>query len=459
MSESLQPLLPFAASLAAGLLIGIALDRSRPGQGHIRSAALMALLGAVCGFLGESGSSGAPVVAGFLVVGALLALGQGAARLTALEPGAGHRVVLLIAYAIGAGTWGGHADAAMLAAVFVAALLHVSEGARRWFVASTRGEMLGVLQFALFAMVGLPLLPDVGYGSHEVLDPLDIGLVTVLVGAAGLAAHRAWPRVRSRGGWVAATWVGGLAGALGMTLAHARAVRAQVRGIEAVGSPESTHRARHEPVLAIAENLAQSAGSLRLLVIALLLAPDWAGLLLFFLGAQALAQGLLAAWQVRALRRVARGPDVQPGQAAAPASAVVPPLGYPERPPDPATASRLFFFAAGYTVLLQLGALLVDPIGSVGMALFGGLAALVSPEQSVLVIMRLSAMEEGDPTQAIAGLASALALALLVRVCIALRLGGRHYARCLMPHWLASATALALAVALSLEWVTVGSTG
>ena len=444
MSDNLQPFLPFAASLVGGLLMGIALDRLRPGQGHIRSAVLMALLGALCGFLAESGGSSAPVVAGFLVVGVLLALGQGIGRMPQIDPGAGNLVVLLICYAIGAGAWGGHADAAMMAALLVAVVLHVSEGARRWFAAGTRTEVLGALQFGLVALIGLPLLPDAGYGAHDVIDPFDIGLVTVLVGAAGLAAHRFWPRAQARGGWVGATLVGGVVGPLGMTIAHARAAGRQ---------PELAR------FMAVAESLAQSAGSLRLLAVALLIAPDWASIVLLFLGLQALAQGLVAGWQVRSSRWDA-APSVGAASPLPEASAhALRLLACPGRPPDPATASRLLFFAAGYTVLLQLGATLVDWAGSVGMALFGGAAALFSPEQSVLVIMRLSAMEEGDLTQAITGLASALALGLLARGGLALRLGGPHYARCLLAHGLASGIALGLAVALSLWLMTVGRAG
>ncbi len=425
MNADLQSLLPFAASVTGGLLIGIALERSQPGRGWLRTAALVAMLGALCGFLTESAGSSGPVVAGLVTVGALLALGQGVGRMPQTDPGGSALVAILLAYAIGVAVWSGHAEVAMLAALIVAALVQFGQVGRRRSGEVGHAEALGALQFVLLALVGLPLLPDAGYGSHEVLEPFHIGLMTVLIAGARLVAHRLTGLATVRGGWALNACVRGMAGPLYVAIEYGRT---------AARDPARANS------MAVADSLAQAGACLLTVVIVLLAAPQWTTIVLLFVGLQGLALAALGGWQCRSTR----------GQALAVACAQV---------PDPVTLGRLLVLAASYAILLQAAAVFVEPAGWSGTALFGGIAGFVNRDQSLLALTHLASPEEGDVLLLVVGVGSAVGGSLVMRAALAIWLGGRRYARCLLPQWLVCIVALGVASALAAVLGMAGPAG
>lgn len=204
-----QQIEPFLVALAIGLLLGLERERShaRKLPAGSRSFALLSLAGAVA-----AGFSQWAVVAGFLAVGALIALAY--LRTSAEDPGTTTATAALVAYLLGALAYSRPALAVGLAVV-VAGLL-VSKNRIHRFARDimTEVELEDAIKFLVVAFVILPLLPDRGLGPYGILNPEKVWLLVVLltgigwvgyIGVRALGPERGLLITGIAGGFVSAT--------------------------------------------------------------------------------------------------------------------------------------------------------------------------------------------------------------------------------------------------------------
>lgn len=204
-----QQIEPFLVALAIGLLLGLERERShaRKLPAGSRSFALLSLAGAVA-----AGFSQWAVVAGFLAVGALIALAY--LRTSAEDPGTTTATAALVAYLLGALAYSRPALAVGLAVV-VAGLL-VSKNRIHRFARDimTEVELEDAIKFLVVAFVILPLLPDRGLGPYGILNPGKVWLLVVLltgigwvgyIGVRALGPERGLLITGIAGGFVSAT--------------------------------------------------------------------------------------------------------------------------------------------------------------------------------------------------------------------------------------------------------------
>ena len=204
-----QQIEPFLVALAIGLLLGMERERShaRKLPAGSRSFALLSLAGAVA-----AGFSQWAVVAGFLAVGALIALAY--LRTSAEDPGTTTATAALVAYLLGALAYSRPALAVGLAVV-VAGLL-VSKNRIHRFARDimTEVELEDAIKFLVVAFVILPLLPDRGLGPYGILNPEKVWLLVVLltgigwvgyIGVRALGPERGLLITGIAGGFVSAT--------------------------------------------------------------------------------------------------------------------------------------------------------------------------------------------------------------------------------------------------------------
>lgn len=366
-------LLPWAAALGAGLLIGMERERSQPPESPagLRSFVLAALTGATAAILGPLAL--ATVVAAF----ALLAL-SGYLQTRKADPGLTTEFALLLTVLIGALAQQAPGWAAGLGVVVAAVL--AAKSTLHGFVRTvlTAAEMHAALMLAAAALVVLPLLPDQKIAWLAGLNLHTLWLLAVLVMAIESLGHIATRALGSRRGLALTGLAGGFVSSTATIASMAQRARAQP------GLHPDCLRA------ALLSNLATSLGIGALLALIL---PGLLAALLPALGSYSAAVVLLvgALWRRRA--GVAGAQESTSQQDAQ------------QRPFQPL---RALVFASTLVVVLLLAEAARGRLGSAGAVMTAGLAGFADVHAATASAAQLAA--GGGLTVAQAQFAVALAL-------------------------------------------------
>src|SRR5690606_19881637 len=103
-----------------------------------------------------------------------------------------------------------------------AVLLHSKSRLRSFIDNISDSDARAIFQFALIALVILPLVPNRTYGPYAVLNPFKIWLMVVLIVGISLVAYVAYRLVGARAGAVLGGIFGGLISSTATTVSYAR---------------------------------------------------------------------------------------------------------------------------------------------------------------------------------------------------------------------------------------------
>ncbi|MCU0620760.1 MAG: DUF4010 domain-containing protein [Gemmatimonadales bacterium] len=421
MNDQLELVSRLAIAALVGLAVGIERERSGHATGPaarfagIRTFLLLGLLGGAGGALAASGYLAASAV--ILAAGAALAV---AAYVVAVRrgitPDDAHPLLdgttetaALVVLALGAlAGLGSLRIAAGAGAVVVFAL---SEKTRIQALVRRFGEreFAAALQFAVLALVVLPLLPAGPIDALWGLEPRSLWSVALLISGLNFVAYVARRLVgRSRGALVAGL-LGGLLSSTLTTFTFAR-------------------QSRREPALAASLGLGALAASvlmpLRVLLIATVLEPRLTVELAPYAVPAALAGGavLWLAWR----RRRDEGAGVDAPEAGSPLRL--------------ASAMRLaLLFQAGYWLMGYVR----SRFGSGSVLLAAALIGMLDMEALTPAMARLAGMP-GGPFLAALAIAVGIASDTLLKSALVLGMGDTRFRRIVLPGLLAMLAALVL---------------
>jgi uncharacterized membrane protein (DUF4010 family) len=227
MSENLDVLWRLGAALAIGLLIGFergweVRDRAEGTRiAGIRTFAVVGLLGGAVGVLALGQG-------GWVVAGALAALGAILAVAHARDPGRDKDqsittlVALLACFALAVLAGVGEVTVAAAAAVVIALLLGVKPELHGLLQRIRREELLATIRLLLISVVVLPVLPDRGFGPYAAFNPYRLWWMVVLVAAISYVGYVAARIAGERRGILAMALFGGLASSTAVALNLAR---------------------------------------------------------------------------------------------------------------------------------------------------------------------------------------------------------------------------------------------
>lgn len=209
-------------ALLLGLLVGLQRERVQARLAGIRTFALIALLGAVCGLL--SGNLGGwPIGVGALAVAALLVAGNLACRSAhESDPGITTEVAALLMFAVGAYLVVGHEAVAIATGGATALLLHWKRPMHAFVARIGEADLAAMMQFVLITLVILPVLPNQTLGPYDVLNPRHIWLMVVLIVGISLGGYVAYKSLGAEAGAVLAAMLGGLISSTATTVIYAR---------------------------------------------------------------------------------------------------------------------------------------------------------------------------------------------------------------------------------------------
>ncbi len=230
-----MPNLPPAFDLLVAILVGLAVGTEREWSGHTvgpdgRFAGIrtFALLGAMGGFAGWFVRDGYPIAGvGVLAAGLIFPIVAYASAMR--RPGTSNdsttEVAAMVVVAIGFSSGIGYRAVASAAAAIVVLLLAEKSALQRMLQKVDALEMRAALQFAVLALVVLPLLPDDAYGPYDAFRPRSLWIVVLIFSALNFVGYVARRVIGETRGLVVTGLLGGLISSTAVTLNFSRRSR------------------------------------------------------------------------------------------------------------------------------------------------------------------------------------------------------------------------------------------
>ena len=220
--------LRFAVAIALGMLLGLERERTKGQEGGagVRTFALIALAGAMAGYLDEHLGLAWLSLAVFAAV-AVLIVGLYVVTAARGDVGVTTEVSALLAFLLGMLCARGELQVAAWVAVAMALLLALKDWLHRLARRIETADVEATLKFAIVTLIILPLVPDQNYGPAplDVLNPYKVWLMVVLISGLNFASYLLIKIVGVEHGIGIAGLLGGLASSTAVTLGFAQRSR------------------------------------------------------------------------------------------------------------------------------------------------------------------------------------------------------------------------------------------
>jgi uncharacterized membrane protein (DUF4010 family) len=225
--EALDVFKAIGMSLGLGLLVGLQREHAESQVAGIRTFALVTLLGTLMALLSASYGGwlvaiGAAAVAVLLFVANLAKMRRGLS-----EPGLTTEVAALVMYGVGAYLVLGDAGVAVLVGGIVAVLLQLKQPLHSLVSQLSADDLRVIMQFALLALVILPVLPNENYGPFAAFNPHETWLMVVLIVGLSLAGYIIYKFFGQDAGTVMGGMLGGMVSSTATTASYARRAHEQ----------------------------------------------------------------------------------------------------------------------------------------------------------------------------------------------------------------------------------------
>jgi len=399
----------FITSLAIGLLIGLERERNPSAKAGLRTFALVAIFGTLIAMLSSKLNSPWLLIAGLLIVGAMIIAAYFNSTNEERDPGTTTIAALLLCYALGALVWYEQASLAIMLAITTTTLLYFKPELRGLTQRMTRRDLVSILQFLVLTFIVLPILPDKNYGPYGAFNPYQAWMMVVLISGLSLAGYVALNWSGNRYGPVLLGFLGGFVSSTATTLAYARHGRDNTSMINLSAT-----------VILIASQVVL----LRLLVISAVIAPSVLPKLLLPMGTGLLfgITATLLGW--KKLRSDAELPK--------PSST------------NPTEIPAALSFALIYVVILLAAAWLSDIAGHKGLYAVAALSGLTDVDAITLSSLRLFDLDKMSGQHVIVSIAIAFLANMLLKFGLVIFIGGRQLAKQVFIGFVAICTGVGL---------------
>lgn len=220
-----QKLEPFLISLGVGILVGIERERNPTSRAGLRTCALVALLGAVTANLAEMLAAPWLIAIGLFVSGLMMIVANSRQPDPGGDPGTTTVIAVMLVYGLGVLVWLDQVSLAVTLGILMTLLLYFKAQLHGITRSLTAQDLISALQFAVLALVILPLLPDAGFGPYGAINPRQIWWMVVLISGVSLAGYAALRIFGQSHGAPLLGLLGGLVSSTATTLVYARHAR------------------------------------------------------------------------------------------------------------------------------------------------------------------------------------------------------------------------------------------
>jgi uncharacterized membrane protein (DUF4010 family) len=221
----------FGTALLIGALVGIEREKRKsaeaePGIGGLRTFILLALLGAIAGWLSEALHMPALFVAVVIVVSAAVLAGYVlAARADPEALGITTESAAITVCLLGAMTTLGHRELAVALGVVTAAVLAYKQPLHGLVEKINWDDIFAGLRLLIATFIVLPLLPNRAVDPWGALNPYSLWLLVLLISSLSLVGYVGSRWLGADRGIVLTGLTGGLVSSTAVTLSFARQSR------------------------------------------------------------------------------------------------------------------------------------------------------------------------------------------------------------------------------------------
>ena len=220
--------LQFAVAIGLGMLLGLERERTKGEEGGagVRTFALIALSGALAGYVGEHLGLEWLALGLFAAIAALI-IGMYVVSAQRGDSGITTEVSALLAFLLGLLCAHDQLQLASWIAVAMALLLALKDWLHRLASRIDTADVEATLKFCIVSLIILPLVPDVNYGPEplNVVNPYKIWLMVVLISALNFASYLLIKIVGAEHGVGIAGLLGGMVSSTAVTLGFSQRSR------------------------------------------------------------------------------------------------------------------------------------------------------------------------------------------------------------------------------------------
>lgn len=411
--ELAAPVEAFATALGIGLLVGLERERRPDSAAGLRTFALVAMLGCLFALLGEKTGGPWVLVAGLLVICAVMVASNFSSQQEERYRGFTSEAAIIVTYGLGAAVWFGYPVLAVMLAITTTILLYFKAELRNFSERLTPRDINSILQFAVLSLVILPILPNQSFGPYGAINPRQVWWMVVLISGLALAGYMALRLVGARHGAAMLGIFGGLASSTATTMMFSRhaAAHTELRRMSAV-------------VILIANIMVM----FRICIVAGIVAPA-----LLAPVATVLACGIVPGLALTLYRWRSLGTTEE--------------LPMPEVK-NPTELKVALSFGLLYAIVLLASAWLQDIAGDRGLYIVALASGLTDADASVLSTLRLFNVATIHGSQAVIAVTLALMANLVFKIGLVISIGGASLARYALPGLLAIGVGMAIGLLL-----------
>jgi len=220
--------LRFAVAIGLGMLLGLERERTKTEEGGlgVRTFALIALAGAISGYLDDALGMSGFALGLFIAVAALIVCLYVVTALRG-DTGVTTESSALLCFMLGLLCARGQVQFAAWVGVAMALLLALREWLHQLARRIEPSDVEATLKFAIVTLIILPLVPDHNYGPEplNVLNPYKIWLMVVLISGLNFASYLLVKTVGAEHGIGIAGLLGGLVSSTAVTLGFSQRSR------------------------------------------------------------------------------------------------------------------------------------------------------------------------------------------------------------------------------------------
>ena len=384
----------FITSLAIGLLIGLERERNPSAKAGLRTFALVTLFGTLAAMLSSKIDSPWLMIAGLLLVGAMIIAAYFNNKSEVPDPGTTTIAALILSYLLGVLVWYGQTELAIMLAITATTLLYFKPELRGMTQRMTRRDLVSTLQFLVLTFIILPILPDQNYGPYGAFNPYQAWMMVVLISGLSLAGYIALHWGNKHYGAPLLGFLGGLVSSTATTLAYARHGR---------------DNASMEHLSAAVILISSQVVMVRLLVISAVIAPAVLPSLLLPMGTGLVFGVIATLFSWNKLRSNNELP--KPGSS------------------NPTEIPAALGFALLYSAVLLAAAWLSDLAGNMGLYAVAAVSGLTDVDPITLSSLRLVDLEKLSETYAVTAVTIAFLSNMLLKFGMVLFIGGKNLAK------------------------------
>ena len=393
--------LRFAVALGLGMLIGLERERSKSEEGGagVRTFALIALTGAIAGYLGKTLGLDWLALSIFFAVAALI-IGQYVVTSLRGDPGITTEISALLAFLLGLLCAHGQLQLAAWVAVAMALLLALKGWLHRLASRINASDVEATLKFGIVTLIILPLVPDHNYGPppFDVMNPYKIWLMVVLISALNFISYLLIKIVGTEHGIGIAGLLGGLASSTAVTLGF---------------SQRSRQPGEDASALALGMLLAWTVMFFRVVIMTALISWELGQRLMLLVGLLAVTNLGACYWLWRKRRQTQRG-KIQPGS-------------------NPFELDEAIKFGLLFGVVVLIAKAAQVYLGNAGLYLAAGIAGLTDVDAITLAMADLATTDPSSVAISARAIVIAVMTNTLTKSAMAIGLGSPELRRITLP--------------------------